>query len=161
MQHARGLTTAQAGLARRIDTSGAMLCSQRGNRDGGAVGWCPRGLQHDTWHFMPPGRAAWSSRHVFNRAIQISSTAAAMCIVQAQVHRVPCCSPSGLSVSMQVSEACVKRCGPTFHEQLAISHFFERIKQAIMEPNSARVCPSDIAMRLVHMAGTVAVEHVR
>lgn len=40
---------------------------------------------------------------------------------------------------LQVSERCVQACGPAFHEQLAISQFFDRIRQAIVEPDSAQV----------------------
>jgi hypothetical protein len=40
---------------------------------------------------------------------------------------------------VQVAEACFKRCGPAFHEQLAISQFFHRIQQAIVQPDSAQV----------------------
>jgi hypothetical protein len=41
---------------------------------------------------------------------------------------------------VQVSDVCVRFCGPLFHDRLAVSTFFSKVQRAIMQPNAMGVC---------------------
>lgn len=42
---------------------------------------------------------------------------------------------------LTTAEACVKNCGPVFHEALAVSPFFNVLKDTAMHPDTVRACP--------------------